>query len=236
MPVSDVWFSDGFAQYDRKSNGIRRRYGRSEWWLHAHLKQLRRSGTVDACLIVSRANNPCKRCLRELKQMRRAMRQFLPPSERPHPNTAPMPASWNIADDDDPLPGSHLVTPRHGYHHHGIYLGEGTVIHYAGLCRSLHRGPVEEVSIAHFAAGHEIWIKPNPYPKYRCQETVQRARSRLGENRYHLLTNNCEHFCSWCVYGESCSEQVEDCLAYPREALFVMISFVHRLRRFTQII
>jgi hypothetical protein len=38
---------------------------------------------------------------------------------------------------------------------------------------------------------------------------VARARSRLGENRYRLTTNNCEHFCEWCLSGESRSEQVE---------------------------
>jgi hypothetical protein len=38
---------------------------------------------------------------------------------------------------------------------------------------------------------------------------VRRARSRLGERHYHLLRNNCEHFCNWCQLGESRSEQVE---------------------------
>ena len=145
--------------------------------------------------------------------------------EEPHANTEAVPTSRNVVEDTEPQPGTHLVTPRHGYRHHGIYVGEGKVMHYGGLCRSLHSGPVEEVSIVRFAAGHEIWIKPSPLPKYDGQEAVQRARSRLGENQYRLLTNNCEHFCTWCLYGESYSEQVEKRLALPRVALLATISF-----------
>ena len=40
-------------------------------------------------------------------------------------------------------------------------------------------------------------------------EVVHRARSRLGEDRYHVLRNNCEHFCEWCVRGQNRSYQVD---------------------------
>ena len=57
--------------------------------------------------------------------------------------------------------GAHLVLPRRGYTHRGIYV-------------------------------------------------VRRARLRLGENRYHLLTNNCEHCCEWFIRGEHRSHQVDE--------------------------
>ena len=38
---------------------------------------------------------------------------------------------------------------------------------------------------------------------------VQRARSKLGEEKYCPLTNNCEHFAMWCKTGKSSSDQVE---------------------------
>ncbi|WP_118183413.1 lecithin retinol acyltransferase family protein [Paraburkholderia phosphatilytica] len=117
---------------------------------------------------------------------------------------------------DEPAVGAHLVTQRRGYEHHGIYVGNGLVIHYAGFAKSAHRGPVEEVPLEQFAAGHEVSVRPHPFPKYSSDETVGRARSRLGENRYRLLTNNCEHFCMWCLLGESRSEQVHVCLTHPR--------------------
>ena len=50
------------------------------------------------------------------------------------------------------LIGAHLITPRCGYTHHGIYIGSGRVVHYAGLSRAaLTRRPVEEVSLTEFA-------------------------------------------------------------------------------------
>ena len=32
---------------------------------------------------------------------------------------------------DEPSLGAHLISPRNGYSHHGIYVGSGRVIHYA---------------------------------------------------------------------------------------------------------
>ena len=116
----------------------------------------------------------------------------------------------------DELPiGAHLLTPRRGYTHHGIYVGDGRVVHYAGLCRALSRGPVEEVSIEEFADGQRIEVKIGSAALYSAAVIVARARSRLGEDRYRITTNNCEHFCEWCLRGESRSEQVERWLALP---------------------
>ncbi len=131
---------------------------------------------------------------------------------------------------DDFAPGTHLVTLRRGYVHHGIYVGEGRVIHYGGLSRSWHRGPVEEVSLERFSDGRPVLIKPSIGARYRGAEVVERARSRLGEDRYRLTRNNCEHFCAWCIYGEPRSEQVESFLAAPLGAL--LRRFAPLARRF----
>ncbi|MBN3788842.1 lecithin retinol acyltransferase family protein [Burkholderia sp. Ac-20353] len=133
-------------------------------------------------------------------------------------------ASLPVCDDALPL-GAHLVSDRNGYSHHGIYVGDGRVVHYAGLCASLHRGPIEEVTLERFAAGHSVRIVPHPYAAYAGRTAVLRARSRLGENRYRLLTNNCEHFCTWCVEGTGHSEQVRTCVMHPRTALRFAIRF-----------
>lgn len=125
-------------------------------------------------------------------------------------------------DADLPL-GAHLVTVRQGYVHHGIYAGQGRVIHYAGFARALQTGPVEEISLAAFAAGRAVAVRREPCARFVGTEAVTRARSRLGENRYCLFSNNCEHFCSWCLSGESRSEQVEACLRHPRAAMQTML-------------
>jgi len=122
--------------------------------------------------------------------------------------------------------GAHLVTQRRGYEHHGIYVGNGRVVHYAGFAGSAHRGPVEEVELNRFAAGHPLMIRATPSARYIGDEAVSRARSRLGENRYRLLTNNCEHFCAWCLLGESRSEQVHCCLTHPRAGMLALVCLV----------
>src|SRR6185295_4626644 len=111
--------------------------------------------------------------------------------------------------------GAVLVTPRGWYEHHGIYVGDGRVVHYAGYCHGLHTGPVEEVSLEQFCAGHGFARRVHAGSGYTPTEIVERARSRIGERRYDLLANNCEHFCEWAIMGQSSSVQVERFLASP---------------------
>jgi hypothetical protein len=111
--------------------------------------------------------------------------------------------------------GAHLVTQRRGYTHHGIYAGDGRVVHYSGLSRTFRRGPILESSIEDFAGGQALWIEQSSDARYIGEEAVRRAYLRLGEDRYRLATNNCEHFCSWCLYGESRSEQIDRLVALP---------------------
>jgi hypothetical protein len=47
----------------------------------------------------------------------------------------------------------------------------------------------------------------------------------VGEDCYRLLTNNCEHFCEWCLRGEHRSYQVEALLARLR-VLYATMRFV----------
>lgn len=51
-------------------------------------------------------------------------------------------------------------------------------------------------------------LKQRNYHLYSPEETVWRAKSRLGETNYNLLFNNCEHFAIWCKTGISESHQV----------------------------
>jgi hypothetical protein len=89
--------------------------------------------------------------------------------------------------------------------HHGIDLGDGTVAHYLEG-RQILRSPLDA-----FSRGQPI--TPVPYPEGACSPvgvTLRRAMSRLGEQNYNLLFNNCEHFAHWCKTGRHRSPQVED--------------------------
>src|SRR5262245_37337877 len=121
------------------------------------------------------------------------------PIAAPRKTVSTMEANESI---DWPL-GAHLVSPRRGYLHHGIYAGSGRVIHYAGFNRAFRRGPVEEVALAKFTGGRSVQVLPRPTPRFSGDSVVARARERLGENRYRVWSNNCEHFVEWCLSGTS---------------------------------
>lgn len=75
-----------------------------------------------------------------------------------------------------------------------------------------------EVGARDFGRAGELWgtvqkalfrLRAPEYPRlYSPEETVQRARSRLGERNYNIVTNNCEHFAIWCKTGLQESTQV----------------------------
>ena len=64
-----------------------------------------------------------------------------------------------------------------------------------------------------FAHRHPVWVRAGRPNGLQTAQIVGRARSRLGEDRYRFLSNNCEHFSEWCVNGEPRSPQVERLLA-----------------------
>jgi hypothetical protein len=106
-------------------------------------------------------------------------------------------------------PGTHIKTQRTGFTHHGIYIGEGRVIHYAGLSDGFVKsGPICEVSLEEFQCGKGF--KEVAYgTRFSDEEIVCRAKSRLGEAGYNVFHNNCEHFCAWCVTGDHASKQID---------------------------
>jgi hypothetical protein len=128
------------------------------------------------------------------------------------------PWSNAVLADDLPL-GAHLTSPRRGYLHHGVYAGNGRVIHYGGFSRLFVSTPVEEVSLDEFTLGRGFAVKPWVAPKFLGREVVERARSRIGENSYRLFSNNCEHFAEWCIGGRSRSLQVDALKARAKKAV-----------------
>lgn len=104
--------------------------------------------------------------------------------------------------------GSHLISSRDHYSHHGIYVGRGKVVHYSGKSQGSNTGPVEITTLAIFTQGRGYRVKLHINPCRSGQEIVERARSRLGEDLYSLVRNNCEHFCEWCITGRTLSKQI----------------------------
>jgi len=120
--------------------------------------------------------------------------------------------------DEEPPVGAHLVTPWRGFAHHGIYLGGGRIIHYNARVYRFARRPVEETGMREFAEGRPVFVVNHSESVDAADEVIRRARSRVGEDRYHLLENNCEHLVEWCLHGVARSFQVESALTFPERA------------------
>lgn len=107
--------------------------------------------------------------------------------------------------------GDHIQAGWPGsYHHDGVYLGDGRVIHLVNRSGSGKAGSHVQIgTLETFADGRPVTVR-----RYKGErdpeETVAQAMSRLGEGDYHLILNNCQHFARWCVTGDHVSEQVED--------------------------
>jgi hypothetical protein len=129
---------------------------------------------------------------------------------------APRRSVLPLAPGETPAVGAHLITPWFGFVHHGIYVGSGKVVHYGALMYDLIRKPVEEVSMVDFAQGRPVFVVAHADADFDPEQVISRARSRLGEKRYRLLSNNCEHFVEWCLHDVSRSFQAETALAFPR--------------------
>ena len=105
----------------------------------------------------------------------------------------------------------HLQVPRqHGlFLHHGIDLGDGTVAHYLEG-REILRSALDD-----FSQGQPVSVVPHT----QCSPqgvTLRRAMSRIGEQNYNLLFNNCEHFATWCKTGRHHSAQVNSVIDKAR--------------------
>jgi len=140
--------------------------------------------------------------------------------------------AWTLREGEEPPLAAHLVTPRCGYTHHGLYVGHGRIIHYPGPIGSFRRRAVEEVSLSEFSRGRPVAVRIDSHPRFDREDVVMRARSRLGENRYHIVRNNCEHFCEWCLTGVSRSRQLESLLgrfgAAAVSVVDLVASWAHR--------
>lgn len=109
--------------------------------------------------------------------------------------------------------GDHLVSPRTGYSHHGIYLGKNQIIHYTGFSNSQHHGVIAITSLEEFCQGEGFTVQTYPFRLYSLEECAERACSRLGEDWYDVLLNNCEHFVTWCILGIHSSHQINRLIA-----------------------
>jgi len=101
------------------------------------------------------------------------------------------------------------------YMHHGIDVGDGTVVHARpdDFRSPLAGGRVERTSRAEFAGGGTVLLTTEPSAVYPPDEVVARALDHVGREGYCPVVDNCEHFATWCATGKRSSRQVDIVLA-----------------------
>jgi hypothetical protein len=130
-----------------------------------------------------------------------------------------------MAQQGKPLKAHHISIPRlinfqglpFNYRHHGLLFeyedGRQEVIHYSGDASTMD-GEVQITTIGNFLKGApEAQLIFNDdegeLKRFEANEVLERAKKRLGERRYNLMMNNCEHFAHDCLYGKPFSRQVD---------------------------
>lgn len=106
--------------------------------------------------------------------------------------------------------GDHIAVPRWNgcYTHHGIDMGDGTVVHFSGEPLRLRDACVVREPMDVFCQGAKPRVVPHAKARRSAEEVVEAALAQLGQRGYHLWANNCEHFAAWCKTGKAESRQV----------------------------
>ena len=105
--------------------------------------------------------------------------------------------------------GDHLRVQRRVIWHHGIDMGDGTVIHASGEPGRLKLdAEIRRASMEEFLRGGDAEIVQDS-EALPAKEVIARAEAALGGREYSLFFNNCEHFARWCQSGKALSEQVD---------------------------
>ena len=107
--------------------------------------------------------------------------------------------------------GDHIYVRRKRllYSHHGIYAGEGIVIHFKGAEKEKKDPVVRKTEIEKFLNGGKL--KRRDYKKRLPHaETLRIAKEHLSKRGYSLAFNNCEHFATYCATEKKRSAQVRN--------------------------
>ena len=134
----------------------------------------------------------------------------------------------------DLLPGDHIYvkrTTRH-YKHHGIYIGQGKVIHVSGSIREKRDPEVRETDLSTFLNGgilrRRVYKRRLP-----ASETIRIAKKQLRDTRFSIIRNNCEHFATFCATGRKKSRQVRK-IMYGLTTATAGVALLTLTRIFTQ--
>ena len=97
--------------------------------------------------------------------------------------------------------GDILRVGRIGFYHYGIDAGRGRVIHYNGRPYDKRNACIKEVTLKVFLKGGVKEVV-KVATESSVEDILARAGACIGEKRYNLFFNNCEHFAKYCMTGK----------------------------------
>ena len=126
--------------------------------------------------------------------------------------------------------GDHIYVRRLLFSHHGIYAGDGNVIHYTGEEKEKKDPLVRETIIEDFLKGGKL--RRRNYKRHLPpSETLSPAKKHLSNNGYSITLNNCEHFATYCATGKKKSKQVRKVLGGFLGITLAITGTIIRIRR-----
>lgn len=114
------------------------------------------------------------------------------------------------------MPGDHIRVNRGHYYHHGVFIGNGEVVHYTGESNDSIENPdlvkVKKTSIEFFAQNSIVEVASlSLLEKLFSRNKKSRiliAINSIGMGDYDFYNNNCETFANKCCYKKQMTSQV----------------------------
>lgn len=101
------------------------------------------------------------------------------------------------------------VLRKLGFSHHGIDIGDGTIVHFTGEPKRKLQAEVLRTSWQEFTRGDPFRVIEHAGWTWTPDHTCLRALMRVRDTGYDLVRSNCEHFATFCKTGRSRSPQIE---------------------------
>ena len=121
---------------------------------------------------------------------------------------------WSLR---DPKEGDIIrISIGRNMHHYGIFVSDSEVIQYgrsSDIFKNKEEVKVLSTSINEFLNGKFLEVREyslkEKLSKNNKDKIIKLARNRIGEAKYDILNNNCEHFVNECVFNKHESSEAE---------------------------
>lgn len=101
------------------------------------------------------------------------------------------------------------VSIGNNMHHYGIYVSDSCIIQYgkaSDIFQDSSEVSVLEGTIKEFVGNKYIEVREysliEKLKKNSKEKIIEKAKARIGEKKYDILNNNCEHFVNECVFNK----------------------------------